>query len=99
LVREHLIAGTQLERASDDGEGDGHILGEDHILRAGAQITAQRLARRLHQPVMTAIQKLTGLSLQLALPVLVGIEHRPRRCAVGAVIKIRDRRVEEEEVF
>ena len=51
------------------------------------------------QAGQAARDEVDRLALELALPRLVALEHRPRAGAVRAMVQIDDVRVEEEQLF
>src|SRR5574339_602357 len=59
----------------------------DEVVGIRVEIAAQRLTRFLDQAVELASQKEDRLPLQTSLPVLIGIEDRPGRSTVRAVIE------------
>ncbi len=98
IGREHLVAGPEAYRPRHGVERGGRVREEREVVRVGAHELAERGARRPHQPLATPAQEFDRLALQLALPGLIPLEHRPRARPERAVVEVDDVRPEQEEV-
>jgi hypothetical protein len=93
--RQHLVSRREPERAEDGVQRRGGVLREREVLRPRPHEGGELGANAVEEPLEPARDQLDRVALQLALPVLVRLEHRPRAGAVAAVVQERDARIEE----
>ena len=91
---EELVARPQLPRAQGGVDASRRIREEREVLRPRAQERAERCTDIVEQALEPVAQEPDRLTLQLLAPRMLGIQHRPRRRAVRAVVEERDRGVE-----
>ncbi len=96
--RQHLVAWPQPQRAGYDVDAEGRVGHVDQVIGRGAEVVAQRCARRGQIVADVAAEKLYRLLFQPALPRLIGVEDGPRRRAEGAVVEKHHAGVEQEFV-
>jgi hypothetical protein len=95
--RQHLVAGTEPQRARDRVHADRHVLHEEQALGIRAHELGQ-LGAGFPDRVRDTSEELRRLPLELALEALIFLEHRQRAGSERAVIQVRPLGVEQVEV-
>lgn len=99
FVGDLLDAGAQVQTAGDHVERRGGIGEIDDLVASTADISRQLGASLGQQRFSPPAQKLYRLPLQLTLPPLIHLEHRPRARAEGAVVEKDNIWVEQKQGF
>jgi len=96
---QHLVVGTQPERARRDVHARGRVLDEGEVVAVrtdeGAEL-CPRVRELRPEPTHDEVHR---VALQLPLPLLVAVEDGPRGGPEGAVVEERDLGIDEEALF
>src|SRR5262249_39816066 len=95
--RQDLVAGLEIKAPRHHVDRRARVREIHGLVGRHAHILGQRPARLGQQRARAPAEKLYRLPLELALPALILLEHRPRTRTVGAVIQEDDVRIEQEE--
>jgi len=87
--------GSSGRRADHRVQRRGRVLGERERLDVGADELRKLGPHLVEQPLEPAGDQLDGIALELALPVLVDVEHGSWARPVAAVIEEREARIEQ----
>ena len=98
IVAEDLIAGSQRQGAGHDVQGGGGVGRIKKIFLPGTQECGQNTARFLHQSTKAPPEKFYRLALQLPLPILIDLKHRPGTGPEGPVIEKNDIGIDQEQI-
>src|SRR5450631_943682 len=91
-----LVAGAEPQAARNDVKPDRTIVDVNKIVARSAEIVREfgaRMRQPLGSPSRNEIDRFT---LKLALPPLIALEDRTGGCAIGTMIEVGDRGVEQK---
>jgi hypothetical protein len=95
---QHLVIRPEIQRPGDDTRAHGRIPHEDDVLRSRSDVRRKALVGLRQQAGQASLDEIYRLALQLALPVLIGLEHGARTCPKATVIQEGDAGLKEELV-
>ena len=98
LGREDLVAGGERERAEDGVHPGSRVEDEGEVVRGRPDVRPERLAHIGELAAEPPLEQVDRLPLELALPLLIDVEHRSRARAERAVVEVDDLRIEQEQV-